>query len=110
MPQSKYYAQEFREIGIIAVVDLHGARSVTNDAEAVVENLKDVYGGLKGWRILYRDSMGNWDELRHNGETFTGFRNLSDTVLKTFASALTALGLSGELGLKFDEELVKLRE
>lgn len=47
-----------------------GGMSVTNDAEAVVENLLARYGNR---RIVYRDSMGRWDILMHDGVRFTGF-------------------------------------
>ncbi len=50
-------------------------RSVTNDAEAVVAELAAQYGER---RIIYKDSMGEWDELKHNGATFTGFAPARD--------------------------------
>ncbi len=49
--------------------------SVTNDAEAVVDALAAEYGDR---RIIYRDSMGAWDELRHSGRSFTGFAPARD--------------------------------
>lgn len=52
-----------------------GGRSVTNDADAVVAELAVNY---PGYRIIYRDSMGNWDELCHDGVLFTGFRPARD--------------------------------
>lgn len=51
--------------------------SVTNDAHAVVAELAAEYGDR---RIIYKDSMGAWDELKHDGAVFTGFapaRNMS---------------------------------
>jgi len=45
-------------------------RSVTNDAEAVVAALVADYGDR---RIIYKDSMGRWDELVHRGPVFTGY-------------------------------------
>lgn len=42
------------------IIDLDGARSITNDAEAVCAKLHAI---LPGYRVLYRDTMGNWDEL-----------------------------------------------
>jgi hypothetical protein len=55
--------------------DLDGDVSVTNDAEAVVAYVIHHYGPR---RILYRDTDGRWDELRHDGEHFTGFFPISD--------------------------------
>jgi hypothetical protein len=47
--------------------------SVTNDAEAVVMDLHS-RGVLRGRRLLYYDSDGQLDELKHDGQgNFTGF-------------------------------------
>lgn len=55
----------------VYIVDLdNGGLSVTNDAENVVKACLDLYGPKK---IVYRDSEGNWDELRHDGKQFTIF-------------------------------------
>ena len=57
---------------IVWIVDYDGGeRSVTNDAEAVVAALESRY---PGYRVIYRDSMGAWDELCHQGDRFTGFK------------------------------------
>lgn len=59
------------------VVDLNfGGKSVTNDAEYVVSDLAaaaEKLGPYKVERFFYRDSGGNWDELKHDGPKFTGF-------------------------------------
>jgi hypothetical protein len=54
-----------------------GAISVTNDAENVVMELHNKYPGA---RVIYRDSDGNWDELKHKGGQFTGFAPARDMV------------------------------
>ncbi len=46
--------------------------SVTNGAERVVEELHD-RGLLGNKQLLYYDSEGQLDELKHNGRNFTGF-------------------------------------
>lgn len=57
---------------MVWIVDLdRGNRSVTNDAERVVAELAKQYGER---RIIYRDSMGRWDELVHEAGRFTGYR------------------------------------
>jgi hypothetical protein len=58
--------------GIIFIEDVghNHTISVTNDAEAVVYEIVNKYGDK---RIVYKDSMGNWDELLHDGDQFTGF-------------------------------------
>lgn len=56
----------------IFIKDLdRGGRSVTNDAEAVVERLLETYGKTRD--IVYRDSQGQWDCLLHDGNEFVGF-------------------------------------
>lgn len=47
-----------------------GSKSVTNDAERVVQECLGIYGER---RIVYRDSDGRWDELLHTGIQFRGF-------------------------------------
>lgn len=49
--------------------------SVTNDAEGVVERINRRF---PGYRIFYRDSMGNWDELLHDADRFRGFAPARD--------------------------------
>lgn len=45
-------------------------RSVTNDAEAVVQSLANRYGTR---RIIYKDTMGRFDELVHERGVFKHF-------------------------------------
>ena len=59
--------------------DETGARSVTNAAEDVVE---DLTGMLQGRRLLYIDTMGEQDELLHDGQgKFLGFKPARDVVV-----------------------------
>lgn len=44
--------------------------SVTNDAERVCVELNLRY---PGYRIIYRDTSGHWDELMHRDGVFAGF-------------------------------------
>lgn len=53
--------------------DMKCGRSVTNAAENVVTWLLSMYPGR---RFIYRDTMGQWDELAHDGKSFTGFKSL----------------------------------
>lgn len=56
---------------IVYIHDLNlGNRSVTNDAENVVDDLDSQY---PGWRIIYKDSMDSWAELVHKHNEFMGF-------------------------------------
>lgn len=49
----------FRDIVFIVDLD-RGGKSVTNDAEAVWAEVQAKYPGR---RLVYRDSMGRWDEI-----------------------------------------------
>jgi hypothetical protein len=58
----------------VYLVDLDKGRlSVTNDAEAVVQEVlrKHCQNGLR--RIVYMDSMGEWAEMVHDGKRFVDF-------------------------------------
>jgi hypothetical protein len=46
------------------------AKSITNDAEAVVELTLSQHGNR---RIFYQDTQGEWDELKHDGKKFVDF-------------------------------------
>jgi hypothetical protein len=48
-----------------------GTKSVTNDAENVVRELQQDYAG---YRIMYLDTMDNWDELVHEHGRFKSFK------------------------------------
>jgi hypothetical protein len=54
----------------VFIVDLDVGKSITNDAENVVEQVAKEY---PGHRIIYRDTQGQWDELVHNDGEFVGF-------------------------------------
>lgn len=61
---------------IVWIVDEdRGGCSVTNDAENVVVALQNRF---PGYRVIYRDSIGNWDELCHDAGRFTGFAPARD--------------------------------
>lgn len=66
---------------VLLVVDLYNPGSpsmtVTNDAEAVTEYVLAHFGSKR--RILYRDTEGRWDELKHDGQKFTGFAPIAQS-------------------------------
>lgn len=73
---------------IIKVVDLNnGKTSVTNDAENVVKFLNKHYALEHNpeIRIIYRDTEGTWDEIKHVKGIFNGFRYVGT---KTFEDAV----------------------
>jgi hypothetical protein len=54
------------ENGIVKITDLNlGNVSVTNDAENVITEIQKETN-IKGLKIVYRDSEGNWDEIIPN--------------------------------------------
>lgn len=62
----------------VFIVDEDRGKSVTNDAERVVSELAGRYG--KNPRFIYRDTMGEWGELVHNGARFIGFKPYAEDV------------------------------
>jgi hypothetical protein len=58
-------------IFIIDTAEQTGKMSVTNDAEAVCEFLVEKFGNK---RIVYQDTIGDWDELEHDLGYFKKFK------------------------------------
>ena len=56
---------------IVYIVDNDDGVSVTNSAETVVAELNS---GYPNRRVIYRDTMGYWDELVHDNGQFIGFK------------------------------------
>jgi hypothetical protein len=74
---SRWHQVVERTGAFIAIVDDYTdtspCKTVTNDAEYVVGQIKPP----KGVRLIYRDTDGRWDELKHDGAGhFTGFAPL----------------------------------
>lgn len=59
----------------VTLKDLDRGKSVTNDAERVVEEVLALYGPK---RIFYYDTLGNHDELCHDRARFTHFAPARD--------------------------------
>lgn len=68
--KSSFSITEIKDDRVVILDNNLGGRSVTNDAENVVEYLHSVYGNR---RIFYIDSEGILDELRHTNGEFVGF-------------------------------------
>ena len=58
---------------LVLILDQDGPRSVTNDAQGVIDRLAAELGGLGLRRIFYRDTMGRFDELKVEDGRFVGF-------------------------------------
>jgi len=60
----------------VLIEDLCDGRSVTNDVERVIGDLVERGIDVDRHAIVYRDTMGRWDQiLTHNGK-FSGFMAL----------------------------------
>lgn len=51
----------------------HGRMSITNAAEAVIDDLREKHMLEDNTRVYYKDTMGEIDELCHDGDRFIGF-------------------------------------
>lgn len=61
MGKSADYSVVKVESDRVFLIDLNlGNRSVTNDAESVFSKIKKIF---PDHRVIYRDSMGRWDEI-----------------------------------------------
>jgi hypothetical protein len=76
---------------IVCLVDLNTGLSVTNGAEVVIADLASE-GMLKGRKVIYRDSMGNWDGLSYRDDKFKSFVPLATTSIER-ALALARAGI-----------------
>jgi len=75
--KAQFMVLEYKSVAYIFIRDTGRdkcCRSVTNDAEYVVEQLYLEYGITDETRIFYEDSDGRIDELVHAGKVFTGFK------------------------------------
>lgn len=66
---------------VIAIRDMDGKMSITNDAEGVVAFLASRHFLTETKKLIYRDSMGFWDELVHNGKELKGFKPIRTKML-----------------------------
>jgi hypothetical protein len=64
------------EPGFICLVDLDQGATITNVAEAVIQNLLLARYDLVNNRVIYQDTMGHWDELVVRDGQFAGFAPL----------------------------------
>lgn len=63
----------------VLIVDPDQGRSMTNAAAEICRDLdSSIEGGLAKRRIYYRDTMGRFDEMRHEQGEFKGFAPCSD--------------------------------
>lgn len=58
---------------VLALIDLKHGVSITNGIEAVLNDLHWHMNGLKGYRIIYRDTNEQWDGIAHRDAVFLSF-------------------------------------
>ncbi len=88
--------------GFVFLEDLGTGMTITNDAEQVVRWLAET-GVLDGaLRVLYRDSLGTWDELLQKDGRFAGFAPVN---APTRELALAAARRTGDRKVMADAEL-----
>lgn len=73
-PKSSYRIVENKPGQPLIIRDENGGMSVTNDAERVVEELFNIGLLDNNRQLFYYDSVGDLDELVHDGRDFTGFK------------------------------------
>jgi hypothetical protein len=60
---------------VIAIIDHDDGKSVTNDAENVIDDLARQGFDLTQYRVIYKDTRGVWDQmLLDRAGHFAGFR------------------------------------
>lgn len=66
----------------VALIDNNDGVSITNDAENIVRDL--ITNGLvsNGTLIIYRDTLGQWDQLCIESGKFIGYRILGARTLE----------------------------
>ncbi len=75
---------------VIAIVDHEGARSVTNDAENVIDDLTRQGFDLSRCHVIYRDTRGIWDQiLVDRTSRFAGFSSINERDLSAALAKLT---------------------
>jgi len=74
---------------VVCIVDHDNGRSVTNDVQAVLADIARDGVNLATHRVIYRDTMGVWDEILLAGVTFSAFRSINETDL---SAALRKIG------------------
>ena len=67
--------QQIENLVVILDAD-DGGLSVTNDAERVIEDLVGLGYAVDRMVIVYRDTMGRWDQMVTAGGRFLTFRAL----------------------------------
>ncbi|MGV3588599.1 MAG: hypothetical protein ACO1OF_16455 [Adhaeribacter sp.] len=84
--RSEYY---YEVVGrVIAITDEGGLKSVTNDMENVLQDIKKEIGDISPYQIMYKDSLGIWDGVKVGPNGSVSFFSINET---EYASARVKL-------------------
>jgi hypothetical protein len=83
----------------ICLEDGGKGRSITNAAEDVIRHLETALAAhgldlVDRYAVIYRDTMGNWDQLLTRDGHFAGFKSLGGTADLETAKARASVPLS----------------
>ncbi|WP_438400284.1 hypothetical protein [Aeromonas hydrophila] len=62
---------------MLILLDLDRGTTITNSAEQVVRAVDELVGGIGMRRLIYRDTIGRYDELLVENGVFRGFKACS---------------------------------
>ncbi len=75
---------------VIAIINHRESRSVTNDAENVIEDLVRQGFDLMQYHLIYKDTRGIWDQiLVDRTGHFAGFSSINERDLSSALAKLT---------------------
>ena len=66
---------------VIAIVDQDDGRSVTNDVDNVLGDIRGDGYDLARFRVIYRDTCGVWDQIILSDDGGCSFRSLNEKEL-----------------------------
>lgn len=66
--------------GVVWIEDLDQGKSVTNDIENVIADIKE---HILGKPVIYKDSLGVWDGISISNNKFTGFYSINERGLQS---------------------------
>lgn len=67
---------------IISIIDMNSGKAVTNDINNILKEINHSLGvgeSIDIYRVIYRDTMGIWDRVKHKGTICTGFYSINET-------------------------------
>lgn len=64
---------------VLIIYDRLGIKTVTNDIDNVLSEVKESYGNLDAYKIMYRDSQGVFDGVVTRASKFTSFFSIGET-------------------------------